>query len=139
MLEHDLLARDGEPGLGAGVGDVARGDRAVETARFAGLADDHRGQSADAFRHPLRLFPALDVLRLELCPLDFEAGTVVLARADCLLLRQQPVARVAGADPHDVAHLAEILDPLQQDHFDGGHGALLSSRCRAAAPGSGRA
>src|SRR3546814_2202327 len=39
-----------------------------------------------------------------------------LARAQRLALRQQEVAGEAGLHLHHVAHLAELLDSLQQDH-----------------------
>ena len=52
MLQHHLLAVDGQPGRGGGLGDVARGDRAVQAARFARLADDRRRTARRPARRP---------------------------------------------------------------------------------------
>ena len=41
MVEHDLAAIEPEAARGGGVGDVARGDRAVERAAVGGGANHH--------------------------------------------------------------------------------------------------
>src|SRR6185312_4159876 len=54
MIEHDLMALDGETCRGHRLGDVARRYRAVELAAFARLADDGDAElvelAADHFR-----------------------------------------------------------------------------------------
>ena len=110
------------PAAVVGLGDVARGHRAVQAARLARLADDHHGQAGDPLGDPLGLLAALQVLRLELGALLLEARQVVLAGAQRLLLRQQVVAGEAGLHLHHVAHLPELFDALEQDQFHSGHG-----------------
>ena len=139
MLQNDLLTVDGQAGFRAGVGNVARRDRAVQAAGLTGLADHQDGQTANAFRHPLRFLTALEILRFQLGTLGFKASQVVLVGAQGFFLRQQIVAGEAGLDPHHVAHLPQLFNALEQDQFNGGHGSLLSSERRAAAPGNGRA
>ena len=127
-----------KPARGHRVGDVARGDRAVELAALAGLADDDDGDAVELLRHLLRLAAALEILGLELGALLLEIGEVLLGRAQRLLLRQQIVAGKARPHLHDLAHLAQFLHPLEQDDFDR-HGASPSAGCRARARGSARA
>jgi hypothetical protein len=58
------------------------GDRPVQAARFAGLADDDDGQAADAFGDAFGFLAALDVLRFELRALLLEAARLsLLARS----------------------------------------------------------
>ena len=139
MLQHHLLAGHRQAARGARLGDVAPGDRAIQAAELTRLADDHHRQPADPFGHPLGLLAALQVLRLKLHALLLEAGEVLLGGAQRLLLRQQVVAGEPGFYPHPLAHLPQLLDPLEQDQFHGGHGALLRSGRRAAGRGSARA
>ena len=57
-----------------------------------------------------------------------EPLAVVLAGPERLLLRQQKVAGKTGLHLHHIAHLPELFDALEQDHFNGGH------RSRSLAP-----
>src|SRR3712207_6354868 len=92
-----------------------------------------------ALGHPLRLLAALQVLRLELGALLLEARQVLLAGADRLALRQEEVAGVAGADPHHLAHLPELVHALHQDEFDHRSGPFVKWKAaRGRAAGTGR-
>ena len=62
---------------------------------------------------------ALQVAGFELRLLGLEIFAVGLGGAQGLLLRQQEIAGEAVLDPHFVAHLAELLDPFEQNHLHG--------------------
>ncbi len=134
--QDDLLAIDREARRGRGLGGVAGADRAVERAAVGGGADHDELLALQALGHRRGLAPGLEVLRLELLLLALEAGLVLLRGPERLALRQEVVARIAVLDVHDLAHLAELGDALQQDHL---HGCLLTSRRRAGGRGSARA
>ncbi len=134
-LQHDLSSADGEAGLGDALRDVARGDGAIKLPALAGLTDDHDREAVEFFGHLLRVALAREVLRLELRALCLEVGEIVLGRAQRLLLRQKEVAGVAGLDVDHLAHLSELLDPLQQYHLHHDRVSFSASR-RATGPGS---
>ena len=69
---------------------------------------------------------ALEVVGLELGAAAVEILAVGRGRTQGLFLRQQEIAREAGLHLHDVAHLAEIGDALEQDHFHLCHGRALA-------------
>jgi hypothetical protein len=50
--------------------------------------------------------------------LGLEIGQILFCCAHRLLLRQQIVPGEAGLHFNELAHLAELLDPLEQDQFD---------------------
>ena len=95
------------PGGGT-VGDVARGDRAVELQGLGGLADQRDLEVGHLGGHRLGVLAALEVLRLQRLTLRFEVGDVVLGGAQRLLLRQQEVAGEAGLHLHHIAHLTKL-------------------------------
>ena len=84
---------------------------------------------SDAWRTTMKLLPSSlaatlsaspfssRLLRLELRLHALELGAVVLGGAQRLALRQQEIARKAVLDAHDFAHLAELGDAFEQDHF----------------------
>ena len=113
------------------VGDVAGRDRAVKLAAVAGLADQDEGLAVQLLGDGLGVLLALQIVGFELRLLGLEIFAVGLGGAQRLLLGQQEVAGEAVLDPDFVAHLAELLDPFEQNHL---HGRLLTSRRRAAAP-----
>src|SRR5262249_31442376 len=55
LVEHDRAALDLAARLDDLVGDIARGDRTIELARFAGLTDQHVGRAVDLARSLLRV------------------------------------------------------------------------------------
>jgi len=116
LVEPDLPAIDRDPGLGDRVGKVAGVDRSVELAALAGLADQHHRQPLQPLGHRLGLATPLQVVRLELAAPGLELLQVLLGGAQRLPLRQQVVAGESGLDPHHFAHLAQLLDPFEENH-----------------------
>jgi hypothetical protein len=127
-----LLAVDGETAIGDRGGDVARRDRAVKLAAVACLADQDKGLAVQLVRDLLGLALELEVMGLELGLLSLEIFAVGLGGAQGLPLWQQEVAGEAVLHLHLVAHLAELLDPFEQNDLHGS--GSLTSRHRAAAP-----
>src|SRR5262249_18336355 len=93
-------------------------DRAVELAALAGLADQHDLDAFDLLPDLLGFGFALEVLGFELDALGLEIGEVFLGRPHRLFLRQEEVARVTRLHLDDLAHLAKLVDALQQDQFN---------------------
>jgi hypothetical protein len=116
-LEDDLAAIDGEAAGGDRLGNVARGDGAVELTGIAGRADGDEGLAVELRGNGLGFLLQLEVVRLELGALALEVSAVLRRGAQRLLLRQQDVARVSVLDVDDVAHLAEAADALQENDF----------------------
>src|SRR5665213_1000232 len=125
LVERDLPARDRESRGGHRVGDVARRHGAVKLAALAGLADDGDGDAVERLGHFLGFALALEIGGFELRPPGLEIGQIVLGRAQRLFLRQQEIAGEAGLHLHDLPHLTELLDALEEDDFDR-HGLLLA-------------
>jgi len=100
---------------------------------------DNNGQLVHALGKALGLFALLEVLGLKLGALGLETLLVGNRGAHGLGLGQQEVTGIARLHVHQVTHLAEMLDPLQQDQCGLGHDALLSSQRRGAGRGNGRA
>ena len=106
---------------GGGVGDVAGGDRAVERAAVGGGANHHEGLAVELARRPSRPpSSGLEVAGLELGAVGLEALEVGLGGAQRLALGQEEVAGVAVLDGDDLAHLAELGDPLEEYDLHGG-------------------
>ena len=59
----------------------------------------------------------LEITHLELGALGLEPLHVGGGGAQRLALRQQEIAGIAVAHADDLAHLAELGDPLEKDHF----------------------
>ncbi len=97
------------------VGDIAGADRTVELGTLARLAQDHHRRTVDGERHPLGLALALEILGLELGAAALEGGQRLIGRPERLALRDQEVAREARAHLHDLAHLAEFRNALEED------------------------
>src|SRR6185503_13102559 len=107
-----------EPLLGQAVGNVVRCDRPEQLALFAGLAGDGQRHFSELVREglrvgPSRLDPAAPCLGLRRDPLLVAFGCFVREA-----LRKEEVARIAGADPHQLSGSAERLHIFSQDHFD---------------------
>ena len=111
-----------KPSCGHRLGEVAGRDRTVEHAGLAGLADDDEALAVQLLADDFGLLAALEVAGLELGALRLEMLLVGLRGAQRLAARQEEVARIAVAHLHGLAHLAELGDALEQDHF---HGCLL--------------
>jgi hypothetical protein len=113
-----------EPGDAQQVHDRAGVDRAVKPAVLVGLllgAQGHRGERGDAH---LQLLVALRFLGVQARAAADHQLLVVLGGHHGQLAREQEVARVAGADAHDVPAAAEALDVLAQEDLDVSHGVL---------------
>ena len=74
---------------------------------------------------------ALQIVGFQLRLLGLEIFPVGLGGAQRLLLGQQEVAGEAVLDADFVAHLAQLLDPFEQNDL---HGQALTSRHKEAAP-----
>ena len=98
-------------------GDVARRHRAVELAAFGRLPQHGEALAVELLGDLFGLALLLEVARLELDLHGLEARAVFLGGAQRLALRQQEIARKAVLDAHDFAHLAELGDAFEQDHF----------------------
>jgi hypothetical protein len=94
--------------------DVAGVDRAVELAAFARLADDH-DRRPSICRQRSRLLLALRFWASSWTRRRSNSSEVGLGRAQ--RCRAQIVAPKAILDRDDITHLAELLDPLEQDHL----------------------
>src|SRR5262249_60758610 len=114
-----LVAVEGDTGLGRGPAEGAAVARAVEMPGLAGLADDDDGDAVDLAGDAFGLLAAGEVVGLQLGALLLEAGLVGVGGAKRLLLRQEVVAGEAGLHAHHLAHLAELLDALEQDDVHG--------------------
>ena len=127
-VDGHLVAADGEARPAQRLGHIAAGDRAVELARLAGLAEDHHRHAVELGGHRFRFGAALQVGGLKLGALALEIGEVFLGRAQRLALRQQIVAGVAGPDPDGIAHLAQVLDTLQKNDFHRSQSRSMQTR-----------
>ncbi len=117
MQGDDLLAIDADAARRDRLGDVARGDGAVELAALTRLADDDEGLAVEPAADLLGLGLHLEVAGLELGAVAFEALLVGFGGAQRLAARQQVIARKAVADSHGLAHLAEFGDAFEQNDF----------------------
>ena len=63
------------------------------------------------------LFLQFEVARFQLHLHAFELGAVILGGAQRLALREQEIARETVLDADDFAHLTELGDAFEQDHF----------------------
>ena len=98
-------------------GEIARRDRPVELAAFGRLAEHREALAVELLADLLRFALLLEVARLELDLHVLEARAVLLGGTQRLALGQEKIARKAVLDAHDVAHLAELGDAFEQDHF----------------------
>ena len=136
LVQHDLLAVQREARLGGGIGRVTGGDGPIQRAGVGCGTDDHKGLAVQLVGDFLGLCLGFGVLRLQLDLAALERLDVGVRRAQRLALRQQEVAGIAVLDVHDLAHLAQLGHAFQQNDL---HRQFLTSRRRAAAPGSARA
>src|SRR5215212_2302829 len=113
LVDGDLVAIDREAVLRHDLGEVAGGDRAVEHAGLAGLAQDDEALAVQLLADGLRFLAALEVAGLELGALGLEVLLVALGGAQSLAARQEEVAGIARTDLHGLAHLAELCDALE--------------------------
>src|SRR4029079_13172163 len=126
-VEHDLAAFDGESTLGDRGRDVARGARAIELAGIAGLADDDEAFPLQLIGNRACFRFQLEIARLKLRPLFFEALAIGLGGAQRLALGEEKVACETVLDGDDVAHLAETADALKKDHLHFRHSCSVRS------------
>src|SRR5690625_2467368 len=116
-VEHDLGPVDGGAAFGDCVADVAGAYRTIELPRIARLADHHDVRTVEPLGYRLGFRTPLQVVRFQLRSLLFEDSEILPVGAECLALRQEKVARKTWSHAHDIAHLSQILDALEQDHF----------------------
>ncbi len=112
----------GKPGGGDRLRDVASRNRAVELPGFAGLANDDEALAVEHGRLVGGVALEFVVARLEIGALALELLLVRFGGAQGLAARQQEIPGEAVLDAHRVAHMAELGDALQQNHF---HDILL--------------
>jgi hypothetical protein len=86
LLDPELRAVQGDPGLGEGDRHVARAHRAVEARGVARLAEDHDALAVDLRGQGLRLLLGLQVVGLELHAAALEVLERRLDRAQRLAL-----------------------------------------------------
>ena len=98
----------GDAGGRCGFGDIAGRDRAVELARFAGLAQDDEALAFELAEVAHGGLAALGVLGLERGAVALELRPVGLGRAQRLVLREEEVAGIAVLHLDDLAHGAEL-------------------------------
>ena len=116
-MEVDLVAGHLDAGVGDHRGNVARRDRAEKLAGLGRLTDDHEGLAVELSGNLLGFAAVLEVLRLEILAHQFKARLVFLGRAQSLAFGEQEIAGKAVFDAHGLAHLAELGDAFEQDHF----------------------
>jgi hypothetical protein len=136
-FENDLRLADAVTLVLQRIGDVANADRAVKLARVRRSANEDEFGAVNAGAGLLGLAAPRRVVGLEPFAVGLEHLAVGFVGAQRLLVRQQEVARVAVLDADDVADRTELLDAFEQDDFHDERS--LTSRCRAAGPGGGRA
>ena len=83
----------------------------------SGLAHQNHRQTVQLAGDLLGLLLALQIIRLKLRLAGLELLQIPLGRAQRLALRQQKITGEAGPNIDHVAHLAELLDTLEQDDF----------------------
>src|SRR5262249_21356016 len=98
-------------------GDVAWRHRAVKLAAFGRLAQYREVLAVELLGDLLGLALELEVARLELDLHGLEARLVLLGGAQRLATGEEEIAGKAVLDAHDLAHLAELADTFEQDHF----------------------
>src|SRR5262249_25878778 len=116
-IEHDLRACDLCTVIFEQAGNIPRRNRPKQLASFARLTQNH---IALAIEFPGKF--ACFTLHLEIASLKFgfhilEAFFVVGGRSQGLAAWQQKVAGKAILHTHDVTHLTELSDSLEQYHF----------------------
>ena len=119
LVEHDLVAIDGEAAFADRSRDVACRNRTVKLTRIAGRPDNDERLAFELGGNGLSFFLVGQVVGFELCPAAFEHLLVFVRCAQRLLLRQKEVTGVAVLDVDDVAHLAKAADALKQNDLHG--------------------
>jgi hypothetical protein len=113
------LALDGKSAAGEEARDIARRHRAEQLADIGGLPYHQETLAVELGADDIGLFLQFEVTRFELHLHAFELGAVILGGAQRLALREQEIARETVLDAHDLAHLAELGDTFEQNHFHG--------------------
>jgi hypothetical protein len=116
-VEADLEPLDRDAGSRERLGDVAGIDRAIQLTGLTGLTQHRDAAAVDLRSRRGGVLLALQVGGLELDPAPLELRQIASGGAQRLALRHQIVAREAVFDGDHVAHLTELLDPLEQDHL----------------------
>src|SRR6185436_17731052 len=108
--ELQLAPIDVEALLRQRLGDVGRGDRAVQRIGLADPAGDDNLDARQPVGDRLRDFLLFRFLRVELGALPLYLLPVAGRHRQGQLAREQVVARVAVGDLHDLAAIPEVLD-----------------------------
>ena len=116
-VERDLVAVDDETAVGHERGKVARRNRAIELSGFRRLADHHEALPVELGADLVGLGLGHEVARLQIDLHGLKLGLVGLRRTQRLAFRQQIVAGIAVLHAHHLAHLAEVGDAFEQNHF----------------------
>src|SRR3712207_9355068 len=103
LVDGDLVAINREAVLGHDLGEVTGGDRTVEHAGLAGLAQDDEALAVQLLANGLGFLAALEVAGLELGALRVDVLLVGFGGAQSLATRQEEVAGIAGTDLHGLA------------------------------------
>src|SRR4029077_5402403 len=107
-FENALTFLDRKARFGYRICEVTRGNRAVELAAFARLANDYDTQAFESGADFGRFRLSLQIVRFELGALALKIGYVFLSRSKGLLFRQQIIARKARLHLHKLTHLTEL-------------------------------
>ena len=117
VIDGDHAAVDREAAVGDHVGEIARGDRAIELAGISRRTNGRERLAVELGVDGLGFFLKFEVARFELHAAALEILAVLIGGAQGLALRQQEVAGKAVFDGDDIAHLAEAADTFEQDHL----------------------
>src|SRR3954447_21102473 len=118
VVQRHLAAVDPDLSrLPDGIGDVARGDRAVQPVLDPGAGLDREHGAVERVGDVARLLVALRLVTPAHLLLALHLRDHAVAGGQRQLPRLQEVAHVAGGDVHDVALAAQFVDVLQQDRL----------------------
>ena len=116
-MESDLRAVEAEALCAHQFGEIARRHRAVELAAFGGLPQHSKTLAVELPGDLLGLAFLFQIARFQFDLHGVEARLVLLGGAQRLAFGQEVIARKPVLDAHDFAHLSELGDALEQDHF----------------------
>ena len=97
--------------------NIAGRNRTIELPRVTGLANDNEALAVDFLGDAGCLALEFQVPGFKLRALVFEAFHIGWRGPECLASRQKEIAGEAVLDGDDVAHLAELADPFEQNDF----------------------
>ena len=135
----NLAAVDGEILCLQGLGDVRRRDRAVQRLVLADAAGDGEVERLEPLAHGFGDLPLLGLLGLGLGAISLDLTLVLFGDGQRQLARKQVVARIPVGHLDDLTPVAEVLDVLSQNDFNGHGNSPLETQTRLASRGSSRA